>query len=107
MKKTELPKTIRIIGKEYKITYTKHYLKYKEGRESRLALAIHYGNEGRIKAKVDKLCKDEVMNSLLHESFHGISHRLRLGLKENQVDKLSIGVQALLKDNPKIYELLK
>ena len=105
--KEELPQTIKVIGKNYKITYNKHSMKYKENGENRLAIGFHYANEGKMKVKIGNMCKDEIANTLLHESFHGISCRLKLELTEKQVDNLTIGAQALLKDNPKLYNLLK
>ena len=109
MKKSKLPSTLKIIGKEYKVTYTKKGMPFKVSgkKHFRYAMATNDNRTGKIHIQTGGYCNDEILTSLLHESFHVISARLSLDLTENQIDKMSIGVKAILMDNPKLYRLLK
>ena len=117
MRKKDLPDKIRVCGKDYKVRYSNGKLTYKEKNGKRCKgnlFGFHQGNKGVIGIRLKNIneynepySNDEITNTILHESLHGLSHRFDLGLTERQVYCLGVGVQALLKDNPKIYNLLK
>lgn len=43
--------------------------------------------------------------TLLHEIFHQISYTLHLDLKEETVQRLAAGIQALIVDNPEMFTM--
>jgi hypothetical protein len=49
---------------------------------------------------------DEERESLLHEALHAIDWQQNTKLKEKQVRQLSVGLYAMLRDNPKVVEYL-
>ena len=108
MNKQTFPTTLNIIGKTYKVSYINNDIMGKSDKNKPLQLMGTCNNlAGKIRIKTKKYCNSEIITTLLHESLHAISARLSLDVTENQIDKLSIGMQSLLMDNPKLNRLLK
>ena len=99
-----LPKSVRICGIDHKITLMKHcnpdnlkqvgvcmYL------QSEIKLSTHW-EDGQ------KLSDDYLLNTLLHEVLHAIESRFDMEFKEKQIELLSNGLFAFLKDNPGVFK---
>lgn len=82
---------IRIAGVTYAIEYV-----YRMDVEN----AIAYIDFNKQIIKIDARYPPEIQKvSLLHEIIHGVSYGYNVGLSEDQVEKLSRGLYATMKDN--------
>ena len=50
---------------------------------------------------------DSEQDTVLHESLHCIDEMLELGMTEEQVTKLALGLTAVMKDNPGLMAYLR
>lgn len=58
--------------------------------------------------KIDSgLDKDHKKETLLHEIIHGVEDFMNLDLEENEVQQLGRGLMMVIKDNPRLLEVLK
>jgi hypothetical protein len=96
----KLPTKIRIVGSDYKVI---------PSEAGELKAMDHIGEcnylEHTIRIKKG-LIGPILKNTMLHETVHGISNELCLGLEERQVELLTTGLIAVLKDNPKFKDWL-
>ena len=47
----------------------------------------------------EEICGDKLAEVFIHEVVHGIAENLNMGLKEDQVNNLAVGLWGFLKDN--------
>lgn len=89
---------IKIMGKQYDIsTFEPNGVDIVEGLSSQPNLYIKYRSD---------LPPANIEEVILHEAIHMISDSLNLDLVETQVVGLGNGLYQLLKENPKLIELL-
>jgi len=50
--------------------------------------------------------KEQVQDTMLHETIHAVDESLSLGMKEKQVFALAAGLLAVFKDNPQLISWL-
>lgn len=89
-----LPKRVKILGKRYKVMIVPQ--------------VDEEGSDGESSASSQTLSvKDDpsysfeyVREVVLHEAIHGVDHQMHLGLSEEHVEGLGVGVLALLRENP-------
>ena len=95
------PTRIRVLGKQWHIEYVDD-LKNSDGDEV-------YGtcDEGSLTIKIKTwMPVDLQTHTLLHECMHAIEYGMGLKLKEREVDLISGGFMALIKDNPLFADFL-
>ena len=84
-------RTIKIAGTVYPIQYTD---------KMDIEGAIAYIDFNKQIIVIDNNYPDEMKKlALLHEIIHGVNYAYNAGLEEAEVDKLSRGLYATLKDN--------
>lgn len=93
-----IPEKIRILYKEYKIEQEENL---HDGGDD-LYGQIHYIGE-KILLNSDS-SEEQKKATLMHELIHGLDEMYRIGLEEEQVEKLGNAIYMLLKDNPKMFE---
>jgi hypothetical protein len=87
-----LKKTLRIIGKRYRLLVVE-----KVDEED------SYGEHSYAKQEIrlrDEQSFEPARDTLLHEALHGVDEQMSIGLSEKQVRMLGSGVLALMRDNP-------
>lgn len=86
-----LPKTVRIFGVDYKVSFKKLN-----------ALTVGEVNTKKGKIYLSSSTKNEgiVAGTLLHEIQHAIADEIGVPLDENQVRALSSGWTQVMRDNP-------
>lgn len=89
------PGTVRVLGKTYRVEL--HPLDDRFGDHSQLELLV------RVRADMPP---DEERESMLHELCHAIDEQLGLGIGEKRIRPLSVGVYAMLRDNPHLVKYL-
>ncbi len=62
--------------------------------------------ENRIIGVKKSLHNEEFVDTIIHESIHGIDDVLDLGLTEYQVTKLANGMTDLISENPTLFKML-
>ena len=86
-----IPKTVHFIGQDYEVQML-------EKKDMPKLLGFCDVNKNVIQLR-DSLKGDKLGEIFLHECIHAVESQLSLGLSENQVNSLGVGVYALLKDN--------
>ena len=87
----KIPKTLRIIGKDYTIT-TNH----KQG-------SVGECDDFKQEINVDlDYPIQQVHDTLLHEVIHAIDHAMKSKLSEEQVAATATGLYAVFNDNPEL-----
>lgn len=96
------PKTIRVLGKEYRVEWDAvidnpdpEAITTGDNLQPILRIRIHKG-----------LALDEERETLIHELVHAVENQLDLPMSEKTVRRLSVGLYALLRDNPKLRSYL-
>lgn len=94
------PLKLRIIGKDYSVTYTYDapVNDDTQGHCDYLALKI---------AVREGLAPSEERSTLLHEALHCVSHAMGLHFDESQIERLESGLYALIADNPEFLQYLR
>ena len=92
---------LNILGMSYKVIYSD--LRKTNGNND-------YGNityaAGVI--HIDTECTEEFATStLLHEILHAIVVLLKLDIKHDDISRLEVGIYQVLKNNPKLLDLIK
>lgn len=93
------PAKVRILGKDYKVTYTS-------------GEPVHDDAQGHcdyLKLKIsvrEGLAPTEERSTVLHETLHCISHAMGLHFSESKIERLETGLLALLVDNPQLVTYL-
>ncbi len=95
----ELPKKIRVLGKEWKIEHDENLIvdKASYGRCYIGHAKIAYTT---LDAEGETLNSAMVKDTIIHEIVHAIEETAGLGLKERQVLGLGGGLYARIKENP-------
>ena len=89
------PKSIKIIGKDYSVTY--------EHLQGCIGCCDDFEQRINIDPKTPyQLQKD----TLLHEVIHAIDYAVKTKLSEEQVSALATGLYAVFSDNPNFLEWL-
>ena len=110
VRNNELPKTIRICGKDYKVKYPKNkpFANIRGIGKHIECNATHNYETSTIKVWYPLYAsKDYIMEKIIHECLHGIENAMKIELGEITIKVMACHIQALLKDNPKLLELLK
>lgn len=97
--KSDLPKSIRIIGKDYKI----------EPIEDTSLGTSDWGRADHFKQKLSYLVDQtpqQLRDTMLHEVIHAIEYGVKLDLSERDVHALSAGICQVLWDNPEFSKWL-
>lgn len=87
-----LPRGIRVLGKDISIDYATKDTTFEDAGqmcEETLSITIQPGQ-----------LPIEEMDTVLHETVHGLDYILDLGLSEHQVRMLATGLIGLFQDNP-------
>jgi sulfur relay (sulfurtransferase) DsrC/TusE family protein len=93
--------TIRILGHDYLLEYTKN-------PKTSGVIVRGYCDYQRQKIILEKtLTDDQHGEVLLHEVFHAISQGMNQDLTEEHITALGRGFWATVKDNPALLELIK
>ena len=85
------PRTVRVIGKTFAIEYV-------EAVDDEGNSGEHRRDDQLIKIKL-KQHPETLRETLLHEVIHAIDEQLDLGMKEQQVHRLAIGLFQVLREN--------
>jgi hypothetical protein len=91
-----IPKTLKIIGKRYKIIKRKDFDSYGESDEQKQTIKLR-----------EEMLPDLELDTLIHEITHAIDHQMSLKMTERQVHGVGTGLAAVFIDNPKLLEYLK
>lgn len=86
-----LPKTLRILGKRFRI----RLLKDEEIEDCDGLMELHK----QVISVRPQEALGQVQDTTLHEIIHAIDESLALGMAESQVHQLATGLLAVLKDN--------
>jgi len=95
-------KSLKILGKQYKIDYRgpgSKSLKYDDQR----CLGVCYSDDA-LMIIANNLTDDVLAEVLIHESLHAFSDSLKIGLREDQVHRLAECLLSFLKDNQEVVE---
>lgn len=92
---TSLPKVVRMFGKSYAVEL--HPFDDRFGDHSQVELKVRVRED---------LPPDEERESLLHELCHAVDEQLGLGIREKRIRAFSVGLYAMLKDNPELVKYL-
>lgn len=92
------PPVVRVLGKDYQIEWGATDLG--EG-----VMGDHSQSELKIRVR-GGMPHDEERETLLHELIHAVDEQLGIRMTEKRVRMLSVGVYALLRDNPKLRAYL-
>jgi len=84
-----LPSSLRILGKLYQIEYFDSINEVDENRRESLMGQINYW-ERKIRVFRGKRTIDDILETILHETLHGIIYSLRLSSLEEDHDDLSV-----------------
>ncbi|CAB5079570.1 hypothetical protein UFOVP146_15 [uncultured Caudovirales phage] len=90
------PKTIKIIGKRYKIIKRKDFENYGESDEQKQTIKLR-----------EDMLPDLELDTFIHEVTHAIDHQMSLKMSERQVHGVGAGLAAVLIDNPKLLNYLQ
>jgi hypothetical protein len=89
-----LPKSIRVIGKRYKVAVVEKVDEEgSDGDSCAAALTIQVRDDPAHGF-------DYVREVALHEAIHAVEHQMHLCLSEEHVEGLGVGILALLRENP-------
>ncbi len=91
----EIPKKLRIGG----IDYTVEIVDFKD---SDFIKVTHWGHCYHGECKIilnNNINKQKLWQTLLHEAVHIIDNEYNVGLDEDNVDRITSGLYAFLKDN--------
>jgi hypothetical protein len=91
-----MPLSVRILGKHYKIEPMNSHAQDGEFGACNYAYQLLEYNQ--------KLCIDELKDTILHEMVHVLDHGMQLQLKEEQVHAVATGLYAIIKDNPEFFQ---
>lgn len=86
-----LPKTIRVMGKRFKVRILK------ENEEPEVDGLMELAKQ-RISIRPQEAI-DQVQDTALHEVIHAVDESLALGMTEAQVHQMATGLLSVLKDN--------
>jgi predicted SprT family Zn-dependent metalloprotease len=94
----KIPRKLNISGQIVKITQ-KRYLN--KDLKNHVGRAVFSSNSIELSKKClgDHVDEQYMAVTLLHEIIHHIDHKMGVGLKEAQVDRLAVGIYQVLKDN--------
>ena len=87
------PKTIKCLGVKYTISYHNFKSKTMWGETDYTKQTI------RLDTGLKTRSVDDRRRTLLHEAMHVLNWEMDIGLKEEHIAKLEIGLYHLLKDN--------
>lgn len=90
-----VPKTVRILGKTYKIEVIPDFENCGECHD----------NKQVIKLQADMPLALE-QDTLLHEIIHALDYSMKLNMKERQVSAAASGLIAVFRDNPRFVSYL-
>lgn len=93
-----IPENINILYKTYSVKQEKNL---HDGQDD-LYGQIHYLPE-QIFLNIDA-SNSQKEATLIHEVIHGLDEMYRIGLNEEQVEKLGNAFYMLIRDNPKMFE---
>lgn len=89
------PQVIRVLGANYQVV----------SKKLRGAYGMHYFGKCLIQIAPD-LAHDREREVLVHELVHAVDEAMQSKLSEEQVEKLGVGLYALLSDNPELVKYL-
>lgn len=89
------PERVRVLGSAYDVVTKK----------MRGALGMHRFDKNLIQI-APGLAHDREREVLTHELVHAIDEAMQAKLSEDQVEKLGVGIYALLSDNPELVQYL-
>lgn len=92
---SKVPKTVRILGKTYKIEVIPDFENCGECHD----------NKQVIKLQSDMPLALE-QDTILHEVIHALDYSMKLNMKERQVSALASGLIAVFRDNPRFVHYL-
>lgn len=93
------PATVRVFGKEYRLEWDS------EALDETDLLGDH--SLQRLMVRIAKgLAPDEERETVLHEFTHAVEIHLGCSIPETKVRRLSVGIFAILRDNPKLLAYL-
>ena len=85
-------KIMKLFGKTYKIDFDTEKIM------DRCDIGTVNKNEGLILVE-QKMSKDEISETILHEFIHCIDSDLKIGLSEEQVCRISVGLFSFFSEN--------
>jgi len=91
----KLPKSFRLFGKPWTI-------KRRKLKES--GNCCHYKAEVQLDPR--KTSSGQIKTTLLHEVVHAIEGDMDIKISEKDVNRISVGLYAWMKDNPKVVKWL-
>lgn len=97
----DLPKKIRVCGKDYVINYIVQP-KLKNGEKKLATISYRKGCINIMKG----IHKDWVAELIIHESLHSMGETFGVKLEEEEVHKLASAIHIFLRDNPQLLKLL-
>jgi hypothetical protein len=102
------PERIRILGKPFKVEFVaKDHDGLKDGPEDDdPGMGRQDTDQQEIYIRSGQPLESE-QDTVLHEVIHSVEETLELGMTEDQVTKLAIGLLAVLKDNPSFVTYLR
>ena len=100
MKKPKPPFThLRCLGKELEIQWNQelmgHFGVFGTFEPVRMVVRLGTGHS-----------EDQTRETLLHEVMHAVEHQMNLQITEENIRQLSVGLYAMLKDNPRFAAFL-
>jgi hypothetical protein len=95
--KMHIPKTVKVLGRIYKVVV------HEENKSGNDNLGSHWGMYSKIflNKRQDQQAAEDC---LLHEIMEAINYQLQLGLKHDQIIRITTGIYQIIKDNPKIFK---
>jgi hypothetical protein len=94
-------KSIKLFHKNIEVRYEKE-VKTKEGE----VLSGMLDADGNRIFLCETLKPDDMKEVLLHELIHAIDKVMSIGLREKEVHQVSVGIAAVMRDNPKLVKEL-
>ncbi len=94
-----IPKKIRIQGEDVKVIMVKRFASDKPNTWGRTKFAQNEILIAKRDKYGNKISRDGINNTFIHEILHHISEKYGVDLKEDQVNKTANGFFQVLKDN--------
>lgn len=86
------PQSIQVLGKTYAVEFV-------DKVDDKDSMGEHELSTQKIKIKNDQHA-ESAKETLLHEAIHAIDEQLDLGIREQQVHRLAVGLFQVLRENP-------
>jgi len=94
------PAAIKVIGRRYRVEFVRTGGALQEDERGEC------DTDGQLISVLEGQPLEGEQDTVLHEVIHAIEHAMGLDLKEEEVEKLTTGLIAVIKDNPSFLRYL-